>query len=71
MIILHSAQPKNLTPHKMLGLQLILTVMAPASTTRPCKLCANYLKPKEIWAMIREAARASDRRTPKPDKIAL
>jgi DNA-binding MarR family transcriptional regulator len=38
----------------MLGLQLILTVTAPASTTHPCKPCANYLKPKEIWAMIRK-----------------
>jgi hypothetical protein len=55
MIVLHSASAaENLTPHKMLGLQLILTVTAPASTTHPCKPCANYLKPKEIWAMIRD-----------------
>src|SRR5438128_1325168 len=40
----------------MLGIQLILTVTAPASTTRPCKPCANYLKPKEIWAMIASCA---------------
>jgi hypothetical protein len=44
------------TPHHKLGLQLILTVTAPASTTRPCKPCANYLKPKEIWAMIASCA---------------
>jgi DNA-binding MarR family transcriptional regulator len=57
MIILHSASAaENLTPHKMLGLQLILTVTAPASTTHPCKPCANYLKPKEIWAMIASCA---------------
>src|SRR5258707_5195089 len=43
MIILHSASAaENLTPHKMLGLQLILTVTAPASTTHPCKPYANY-----------------------------
>jgi len=29
----------------MLGLQLILTATAPASRTRLCKPCANYLKP--------------------------
>jgi hypothetical protein len=51
------------TSQQMLGLQLILTVTAPASTTHPCKPCANYLKPKEIWAMIRKlrAVRIAER----------
>jgi hypothetical protein len=62
---------RKLNTTQMLGPQLILTVTAPASRTRLCKPCANCLKLKEIWAMIREAARASDRRTPKPDKFAL
>jgi hypothetical protein len=44
------------TPQQMRRLQLILTVTAPASTTHPCKPCANYLKPKEIWAMIESCA---------------
>jgi hypothetical protein len=44
----------------MLGMQLILTATAPASTTHPykspCKPRANCLKPKEIWAMIASCA---------------
>jgi hypothetical protein len=57
MIILHSASAaEKPNAHKMLRAQLILTVTAPASRTRPCKPCANYLKPKEIWAMIESCA---------------
>src|SRR5213593_2881247 len=50
---LYSRKP---LPQQMPGLQLILTVTAPASRTPLCKPCANYLKPKEIWAMIESCA---------------